>query len=51
VTALAAALSAADITSEPQLGKLLARLEGVTIAGLRLERTRDRRAPWRILAA
>jgi hypothetical protein len=49
VPALAAALLAADITSQEQLGKLLGRLEGVTIAGLRLERTKDRRAPWRIV--
>lgn len=48
--ALAAALQAADITSEEQLGKLFCRLEGVTIAGLRLERTRNRKGPWRIVA-
>jgi hypothetical protein len=50
VPALSAALLAADITSQEQLGKLFARLEGATAAGLRMERTKDRRAPWRIVA-
>jgi hypothetical protein len=51
VPELAAALTGADITSAKQLGKLFARLEGVVIEGVRLERVPTPRGGslWRVV--
>jgi hypothetical protein len=52
VPALRAALQAAEVTSAKGLGKLAARLDGIDVAGLRLERVQVRGRPhWRIVSS